>query len=261
MRKLILPAILCGFVFTLMPVLSQAQSCPAGDDNMLDWMTLDTATTQHLTGPQNLPLYTVLPSNGLFWWIKGDHSGEGYPWDVQYNDSTNIYQWITDYDPYSYTDPHYFKAFDSQTGMPWAPICVPAGSPGERLSNITVPSSQTGYHEYGPNCTKGSQQFYLGNTVNQVWNYGDLNIDNTTPPGNLGTHPDLQLSYRYSCDANYNNCAFQEVYDFMQGYGEVRWTYSTWDSSTGKYVQQSQSVFNQVVSGGSPAPYFPCTMP
>jgi len=76
-------------------------------------MTLDTATTQYLAGPQNLPLYTVLPPNGLFgtvttvtvpicsWWIKGDHSGEGYPWDVQYYDSNSsyIYQWITDYDP------------------------------------------------------------------------------------------------------------------------------------------------------------------
>lgn len=256
MKKLALSTFLLAF--TVLAPLSRAQSCQSGYDDMRDWMTLDTATTQHLTGPQNLPLYTILPSNGLFWWIKGDHNNQGYPWDVQYYDTNNIYQWITDYDPYSYTDPHYYKSFDSKTGMPWTPICVPQGSPGQKLSSITVPSSQTGYHEYGPNCTKGATQFYLGYTVNEVWNYGNLNIDNTTPPGNLGTHPDLQLSYRYSCDSSYNNCAYKEVYDFMQNYGEVRWTYYV--LRNGAYVQQSQTIFNQLVSGGSPPADFPCPM-
>jgi len=55
------------------------------------------------------------------------------------------------------------------------------GLGGERLSSITVASAQTGYHEYGPNCTKGSQQFTWATQSNQVWNYGNLNIDDTTP--------------------------------------------------------------------------------
>jgi hypothetical protein len=255
MRKFIVLALFLGLPSGILVQHAQAQSCPAGYGDMLDWMTLDTAATQHLTGPQNLPLYSKLPSGGLFWWIKGK---SGYPWDIQYYDANNIYQWITDYDPHSYTDPHYFKSFDSKTGMPWTPICVPQGSAGQKLSSITVPSAQTGYHEYGPNCNQVKTQFYLGNTVNEVWNYGNLNIDNTNPPGNLGTNPDLQLSYRYSCDSSYSNCKYQEVYDFMQKYGEVRWTYSILQN--GSYVQQSQTVFNKVVSGGTPTPDFPCPM-
>jgi hypothetical protein len=257
MRRFVFAALLSTVAISLLSPRSFAQSCPAGDDNMLDWMTLDTATSQHLTGPQALPLYSVLPSDGLFWLLKGDHSGEGYPWDLQYYDSTYIYQWITD-STNSYTDPTNYKAFNSKTGMPWTPICIPEGTPGEKLSSITVPNAQTAYTPYGPSCAQGTTQ-YLGNTVNEVWNYGNLNIDSTTPPGNLGTHPDLQLVYRYGCDENYNNCTFKEVFDLMQSYGEVRWT--KYQLISGSYQQQQQTVFNQLVSGGSPAPYFPCTMP
>lgn len=253
MRKLIVLAMLLAAATVMIPY-AQAQTCPSGYFNMLDWMTLNTATTQHLNGPQSLPLYTVLPSNGEFWWIKGDHSGQGYPWDLQYYDSNNIYNWITDWDPNSYSDPHYFKAFDSKTGLAWTPICVPALGPGNKLSSISVPNADTAYHDYGPNCTKGSTTNYLGNTVNEVWNYGNLNIG-----GNIGTQPDLQLSYRYTCDSNYSNCKYKEVYDFMQNYGEVRWTYYV--LTNGAYVQNNQTIFNQVLSGGSPAPYFPCGLP
>jgi hypothetical protein len=230
-------------------------TCPSGDFNMLDWMTLNNATTEHLYGPQDLPLYTILPDNNLFWWIKGDHSNEGYPWDVQYygnSSSGYIYQWITDYDPYSYTNPTYYKAFDTQTTMPWTPICVPALGAGNKLSSITIPSSESGYSEYS-DCSE-TQHFYLGNTVNQVWNYGNLDIG-----GNIGTQPDLELSYRYSCDDNYDNCTYEEVYDFMQNYGEVRWTY--YELENGSYVQQNQTVFNEVESGGSPPADFPCGLP
>jgi hypothetical protein len=216
---------------------------------MLDWMGLDTATSQHVTGPQSLPLYTVLPANNVFWWLKGS---SGYPWDEQYYDSTYIYQWITDAAG-SWTDPTTYKAFASKTGMKWAPICVPHGSPGQRLSSITVPSANTAYSVYATGCVKGATQ-YLGNTVNEVWNYGNLNIG-----GTIGTQPDLQLSYRYSCDSSYNNCTYKEVYDLMQRYGLVQWTY--YKLINGTYVQQNQTTFNQVVSGGAPAPDFPCPHP
>ena len=255
MKKFTLIVSVLALSGMLLPCRGVAQTCPSGDFNMLDWMTLNTATSQHLNGPQSLPLYTVLPSNGLFWWVKGDHSGEGYPWDVQYYDTSTgyIYQWITDYDPYSYTDPSYYKAFDTKTTMPWTPICVPALGPGNKLSSVTIPSSRSGYSSYSK-CSQTNHQ-YLGNTVNEVWHYGNLNIG-----GNIWTHDDLQLTYRYSCDSSYGNCKFKEVYDFMQQYGEVRWTYYTLQSN-GSYAQQNQTVFNQVESGGSPAPYFPCGLP
>ena len=57
-----------------------------------------------------------------------------------------------------------------------------------------------------------------------------------------------------------NNCTYKEVYDLMQNYGVVRWTYYILQSD-GTYKQQSQSIFNNVVSGGAPPPYFPCGLP
>ena len=250
MKKLYVFALLSAIVFTLQSTASYAQSCAQGDYDMLDWMTLNTATTQHLTGNAN-PLYTVLPANNVFWWIKGNTGGQGYPWDVEYYDANYIYSWITEN---VWSDPTTFKAQDNKTNKPWTPICVPSGPVGSKLSSITIPSANTGYHFYNHSCVKDTQQHYLGNTVNEIWNFGNLNVG-----GNVGTHPTLELSFRYTCDSAYNNCTYKEVYDFMQNYGLVRWTY--YQLINGQYVQQNQSIFNNLVSGGFPAPYFPCGLP
>jgi hypothetical protein len=91
--------------------------------------------------------------------------------------------------------------------------------------------------------------------VNEIWNYGDLNIG-----GNIGTHPDVEFSYRYTCDSTYNKCTYKEVYDLIQNYDIVRRKYYILQSD-GTYKQQSQSIFNNVVSGGAPPPYFLCGLP
>ena len=248
--RIVLLSLLSAIAFTALTQTTYAQTCTSNQYDMRDWMTLNTATTQHLTGNAN-PIYSVLPANNVFWWLKGNTGGEGYPWDVQYLDTNNIYQWITEY---TWSDPTTFKAFDSSTGMPWTPICVPKGTTGQKLSSITVPSANTAYHFYNHSCVKQTTTNYLGNTVNEVWNFGNLAIG-----GTVGTHPDLQLSYRYTCDSTYNNCTYQEVYDFMQSYGLVRWTYNKLINGT--YVQQSQTIYNTVASGGAPTPYFPCGLP
>ncbi|MFL6303364.1 MAG: hypothetical protein ACJ72H_07470 [Candidatus Sulfotelmatobacter sp.] len=95
MKRLLLLLLLCAIVFTVHPTTSDAQTCPTGYFNMLDWMNLNTGATQHLTGTSN-PQYTVIPANNIFWHIKGDHSGQGYPWDVSYYDANYIYGWITE---------------------------------------------------------------------------------------------------------------------------------------------------------------------
>src|SRR5436305_14709244 len=69
MKRLLLLPLLCAIVFTLHPTTSDAQTCPTGYFNMLDWMNLNTGATQHLTGTSN-PQYTVLPANNIFWHIK-----------------------------------------------------------------------------------------------------------------------------------------------------------------------------------------------
>ena len=89
-----------------------------------------------------------------------------------------------------------------------------------RARPLVVLLANTGYHFYNTGCVKDTQQLYLGNTVNQVWNYGNLNIG-----GNVGTHADLQPSHRYTGDGSYNNCKYKEAYGFMQSYGLVRTTY------------------------------------
>jgi hypothetical protein len=43
----------------------------------------------------------------------------------------------------------------------------------------------------------------------------------------------------------------------MQTYGLVRWTYYILQAD-GTYQQQNQTIFNDLVSGGAPTPYFPC---
>jgi len=107
MKRTLLFALLTALPILLLPAGLQAQSCSPGYYNMLDWMTLSAGSSKHFTGNAN-PLYTVDPSGGLFWWIKGDFGGEGYPWDVQYYDPTYIYQWITEL---NWNDPKTFKAF------------------------------------------------------------------------------------------------------------------------------------------------------
>jgi hypothetical protein len=64
------------------------------------------------------------------------------------------------------------------------------GSPGQKLSSITIPCANTRYHSYNTGFKKDNQQHDLGNTVNEIWNYGDLNIG-----GDIGTHPDVEFSY------------------------------------------------------------------
>jgi hypothetical protein len=51
-----------------------------------------------------------------------------------------------------------------------------------------------------------------------------------------------------------------QVYDLTQNYAGVRWTYYILQSD-GTYKQQSESIFNNVVSGGATPPYFPCGLP
>jgi hypothetical protein len=82
-------------------LLSQARvraqstiSCPAGQYDMLDWMTLDSGlrASNFLQGNAN-PLYTNIWSS-KFYWTKG---ASGYPWDIQLFDNNYIYLWITEW--------------------------------------------------------------------------------------------------------------------------------------------------------------------
>jgi hypothetical protein len=233
----------------LLPILvasAWATPCTSTQYDMMNWFAMGSSWSQtyHLTGNAN-PLFTSR-GNGVFYWIKGP---SGYPWDVNYYDNYYIYQWATEY---HWTDPTSYKAFDGTTTMPWSPRCVdkaPTGVYGTKLATITVPSSP--YTFYGGSCAPSSNS-NLGYVVNEIWGPTPMSLGGSLPNNALA----LTLSYRYTCNSNYNSCQYKETFDFQKPYGLVRWTYYLLQN--GQYVQQSQTIYNNVASGGSPEPYHPC---
>ncbi len=236
-------------LLALLPILvasASATPCTSTQYDMMNWFAMGASWSQtyHLTGNAN-PLFTSR-GNGVFYWIKGP---SGYPWDVNYYDNFYIYQWATEY---QWTDPTSYKAFDGTTTMPWSPRCVDkpaAGVYGTKLATITVPSSP--YTFYGGSCAASSTS-NLGYVVNEIWGPTPMSLGGSLPNNALT----LTLSYRYSCNSSYNSCQYKETFDFQKPDGLVRWTYYVLQN--GQYVQQSQTVYNNVASGGSPEPYHPC---
>ncbi len=77
-----------GLFQTVTPAHAESTiSCPSGEYDMLDWMTMDSdlRSSKYLGGSAN-PLYTDMWA-GKFYWTK---SGTGYPWDIQLYDNNNI---------------------------------------------------------------------------------------------------------------------------------------------------------------------------
>jgi hypothetical protein len=232
---LTLAALILAVVALPTPAAAESTiNCPAGTYDMLDWMTLDSdlRSTYHMEGTSN-PLYTVVESD-KFYWVKG---GLGYPWDIQLYDSTYVYLWITEL---SYTVPDSYKKFTNNTNVPLVPRCAVAGMPG---STINVPNTNYDLHT---NCSQTcSVTLGLQNAVNEVWGPytysfgGDL-------PSNLKT---LVISYRYNCDANYQNCGDKEEYYLTQRYGLVQWIHYVRILTSGVYAQLQKTVYNQLVVG------------
>jgi hypothetical protein len=236
--------------FLALPLLLVASAfaspCNSNQYDMMNWMAMSPAMSQsyHLASNAN-PQYTY-QQNGIFYHIKG---ASGYPWDVNYYDNNYIYQWATEY---KWSDPTSYKAFSSIGTMPWSPRCVnkpAAGVYGKKLATITLAASP--YTIYGSSCSATSQHS-LGYVVNEIWGPTPLSLGGSLPKNT----PTLTLSYRYSCNSSYGSCKHKEVFDFQRPYGLVRWTYYVLQN--GQYVQQSQSLFNRVVTGGAPAPVHPC---
>lgn len=222
---------------------ASAAPCTSTQYDMMSWFTMGSSwsTMYHLTGNAN-PLYTY--RGKVFYWLKGAF---GYPWDVNFYDDNYVYQWATEY---TWNDPTSYKAFTK--AIPWAPRCVdkPAtGTYGSKLATITLPS--TPYTIYGGKCSATSNN-NLGYVVNEIWGPTPLSLGGSLP----NNTPTLTLSYRYSCSSSYGSCRYKETFDFQRPYGLVRWIYYVLQN--GQYVQQNQTVFNSMVSGGSPAPNHPC---
>jgi hypothetical protein len=120
---------------------------------------------------------------------------------------------------------------------------------GTRLAAINLPS--TPYTIYGGSCTASSNN-NLGYVVNEIWGPTPMTLGGNLPKNALT----LTLAYQYSCNSSYGSCRYKETFDFQRPYGLVRWTY--YILQNGQYVQQNVSVFNNMVTGGTPAPAHPC---
>jgi hypothetical protein len=242
MKRWILLFSFCALVCGLAERAS-ATPCLSTQYDVMSWFAMGSSwsTLYHLTGNAN-PLYTY--RGKVFYWVKG---ASGSPWDVNYYDDHYIYQWATEY---NWMDPTSYKAFN--IAMPWSPRCVnqpAAGVYGTKLATVRLPSAP--YTVYGGSCTASSVK-NLGYVINEIWGPTPMSLGGSLHNNALT----MTLSYRYSCGSSYNNCRYKETFDFQRPYGLVRWIYSVLQN--GQYVQQSQSVFNNKVSGGSPIPDHPC---
>jgi hypothetical protein len=212
--------------------------------DMLQWASLDhgLSSSYHFAGNAN-PLYSNIQwSTDELFLVKG---ANGFPWDIDPYDNDFIYLWVTEYD---WNDPTTYKGFVKP--MPWMPRCIDIPHlGGTKISSILVADSD--YNIYLAGCAKQPTQ-NLGHVVNEIWGPYQLTLGGSLP-ANANT---LELSYRYACDSSYDSCTYKEVFDFQKGLGLVQWTYYTLQSGT--YVQQNQSVFNNLTTGGAPKPDTPC---
>jgi hypothetical protein len=210
--------------------------------DMLQWVSMDNilGSSYHFAGNAN-PLYSSIRTSTELFLIKG---ATGFPWDIDRYDDNYVYLWITEY---NWNDPTSYKAF--ATPMPWMPRCIdiPAQG-GSKIASVLVTNSD--YNIY-LGCVRQPTQ-NLGYVVNDVWGPYPMTLGGSLP-ANANT---LELSYRYTCDSNYDNCTYKETFDFQKGLGLVQWTY--YKLQNGTYVQQNQSRFNALTVGGFPKPNAPC---
>src|SRR5262249_10582041 len=74
--------------------------------------------------------------------------------------------------------------------------------------------------------------------------------------GNLGSVKTRYFKYKYSCDSNYANCAYKEVFSLGYQVGLYDWKY--YKNVGGSLVLVQESLINRF-SSGSATPFLPCT--
>ena len=200
---------------------------------------------QHM-GPGNAnPIYSsIVPdygsnmyaASGYFVWTK---SLSGYPWDIKTYDSNFIYDRSTEL---GWSDATSFKRFNLD--LPMSQRCVRAGQPG---TTIKVPAFGTQYQSY-TQCAP-----YLTQSLGYVIN--SISAPISTNVGNVGPTKTRLFTYKYSCDGNYANCQFMEVYSLGLGIGLFDWKYYV--SNRGQFVLQQESIINQK-QGGQTTPALAC---
>ena len=176
-------------------------------------------------------------SSGYFVWTK---SSNGYPWDIKTYDSAYVYDRATEL---SWTNPSSFKRFNID--LPMSRRCIRAGKAGGVLK---IPFSNTTFQSYSQCQSFLSQS--LGNVVNSI------SAPVTVKVGNVGQTQTRYFQYKYSCDQNYANCKYNQVFSLGLGIGLFDWKYYV--NQNGSFQLRQESIIDQFQGGQSP-PLLPCT--
>jgi hypothetical protein len=222
-------------------------SCPSGTEDMLNYFSMGSQRQTKFMGPGNAnPIYsTIVPDygtnfakTGYLVWTK---SSARYPWDVKTFDQNYIYDRTTEL---SWTDATSFKRFAND--LPMSPRCVAIG---KAAPSIKVASAQTNFSLY-ESCQATKTQ-NLGYVLNEISAPAMVNSE-----GNLGTVQTRDFTYLYSCDSNYANCKYKEVFSLGYHIGLYDWKYYQNESGNWSLVQESK--INNMDTG-SLTPYLPCS--
>jgi len=221
--KYVVAFVFCTCVFAQSQ--SQPFSCPSGTEDMLNYFVMAyPARVDKNMGPGN--------ANPVYSSVVPDYGDNTYAAKFVYDRSTEL----------GWTDPTSFKRFNID--LPMSRRCVPVGYSGATLK---IPASNTFYQSYSQCAPYLTQP--LGYVVNSVSASTWVNV------GNVGPTRTRYFTYKYSCDSNYANCQYKEVYSLGLGIGLFDWKYYV--NKQGSFVLQQESIINQE-QGGQTTPSMPC---
>lgn len=216
----------------------------------------------HLQSPTN-PVYCYVeydsPTSGMFWQIK---NAQGFPWDGNYWNANVVVQVVTEVDSTpsnpngSWTDPTLYKIFsDTNT------VGLGTGDPGIGWSPRYIQSQAIPQPTFL--ATDSTYSVMQGSTILSTQNLGGPTICQIQGPfqlqvGQLGYLDCLVQTYLWGTMPS----PTLEVRWYALGYGSVRWqeytvTNGQSAATNARYQLVTDTLFDQVVAGGTPALVFP----
>jgi hypothetical protein len=122
--------------------------------------------------------------------------------------------------------------------LPLVPRWAKGGYPG---SSVKISDSTYEIHsDCNTFVTKN-----LGHVINEVWGPYKETLGGQLP-ASLET---LVISYRYSCDSTYSNCANKEEFHLAKPYGLVKWQHQNLGSGGIYDPPDNVTYFNKIESG------------
>lgn len=138
------------------------------------------------------------------------------------------------------TDPTAFKRFNID--FPLSKRCVPINQ-GEGRLGFCQPDQLHLLRLRSPTKTRN-----LGYVINNI------SAPATYTVGNVGPVKARTFTYKYTCNSNYGNCAYQEIFHLGHGIGLYDWKYYV--NQNGTFVLKKETLINQF-DLGSATPYLP----